>query len=148
MPTTTNLSLTYPASTGYVTNGASDMGTLATDIDNLYGALTTYTPTLTNVTGGAATGRYRRLGKIGILHVQMTAGTATAAGPITISQPSGWTILTLGVQALNATNGATGLVNAGSTGTTITVYASTAQANFALGASVAGIRVTGWLVLQ
>lgn len=148
MPTTTNLGITYPDSTAYVTNGASDMGVIATDIDALYGALTTYTPTTTNVTGGTVTGRFRKLGKLGVLHIQFTAGTATAAGVITASLPAGWTTLTLGVQGLNANNGATGIVYAYASGTTVTVGSSTAGANFTLGASVASVRVTGWVLIQ
>lgn len=148
MPTTTNLGITYPDSTAYVTNGAADMGVIATGIDALYGALTTYTPTLGNVSGGTVTGRFRKLGKIGIVHVQFTAGTATAAGLVTATLPAGWTTLALGVQGLNANNGATGIVYAYASGTTITVTSSTGGANFALGASVASVRVTGWVIIQ
>ena len=52
MPTSTNLSIVTPSSNDYVTNGAVAMQTMADDIDGYWGALTNYTPTLTNVTGG------------------------------------------------------------------------------------------------
>lgn len=147
MPTTTNLGLTYPASTGYVTNGASDMGTLASGIDAFFGAATTYSPTFTNVSGGTTSSRFTRMGKIGIFSVGFSAGTATALGSITVSLPSGWT--TVGViQVVPARNG-NALCSAAvaASGTTVTVYADAAGASFAAAASLTGIRLNGWLML-
>lgn len=39
MPTTTKMGITYPASTDLVKNGATDMGTLATNVDNKTGLI-------------------------------------------------------------------------------------------------------------
>lgn len=146
MPTTPNLSLTYPASTDFVVNGATAMGTIAIGIDNYYGAATTYTPTLGNTTGGAATGRFYKLGKLGFVHVQFTAGTTAAIGNVTATLPSGWSTLALGVQTLGATSGG-GLIFASAATGTITITSSAAGATWTAGASVAGIRVTGWVML-
>lgn len=146
MPTTTNLALTYPASTDFVVNGATAMGTIAIGIDNYFGAATTYTPTLGNVTGGTVTGRFYKLGKLGFVHVQFTAGTATAAANVTATLPAGWSTLALGVQTLGATSGGA-LIFASAAAGTITITSSAAGAAWTLGASVAGIRVTGWVML-
>lgn len=108
MPTTTNLSITYPASSDYVTNGATAMGTIATGIDAFFGALTTYTPTTGNITGATATGYYVRLGKLGFVRIRVSAGTATAASYCTVSLPSGWTGFSTHNQPLNAWTDGTG----------------------------------------
>lgn len=150
MPTTTNLGLTYPASSGYVTNGASDMGTLASNIDAFFGAPTTYTPTLTNVTSGTASGRYVRMGKLGLVSIGISAGTATAAGTISATLPSGWTTVAV-IQIVPAVQSTTTAVvisvTAAASATTVVIRADAAGANFGLGASVVGVRLNGWLFL-
>lgn len=148
MPTSTNLGLVTPASTDYVTAGATAMTTLANGIDGYFGAATTYTPTLTNVTGGTVSGRFYKIGKLGFVHVFFSAGTATGIGNVTASLPAGWTTLAVGVQTLGATGTAAGgLTFAYASSTTITITATAAGATFAAAASVAGIRVTGWVML-
>lgn len=146
MPTSTNLGLVTPASTDYVTSGATAMTTLANGIDGYFGAATTYTPTTTNVTGGTVSGRYYKIGKLGFVHVFFSAGTATAIGNVTASLPAGWTTLAVGSQTLGA-NSSNALIFAYATTTNITVTASAAGATWGAGASVAGIRVTGWVML-
>lgn len=146
MPTSTNLGLVTPASTDYVTSGATAMTTLANGIDAYFGAATTYTPTLTNVTGGTVSGRFYKIGKLGFVHVFFSAGTATAAGNVTATLPAGWTTLAVGAQTLGATSGG-GAIFASASATTITITSSPAGATWTLGASVAGIRVTGWVML-
>lgn len=147
MPTTTNLAITYPASTDFVVNGATAMGTIAIGIDNLYGAATTYTPTTTNITGGTVSGRFYKLGKIGFVHIIISAGTATAAGNVTATLPAGWTSLAVGAQALGASFGGGIIFAYTSASTTVTITSNPAGAAWTLGASVAGTRVTGWVML-
>lgn len=147
MPTSTNLGLVTPASTDYVTSGATAMTTLANGIDGYFGTATTYTPTLTNVTGGTVSGRYYKIGKLGFVHVFLSAGTATAAGNITATLPAGWTALSVGAQTLGATSGGGMIFAYSSASTVITITSNTAGAAWTLGASVAGVRVTGWVML-
>lgn len=147
MPTSTNLALVTPASTDYVTGGATAMQTLANGIDAYYGAPTTYTPTTTNVTGGTVAGRFTKLGKLGLVSVGISAGTATAAGVITVSLPAGWTTAAV-LQAVPAINSAAVIsASAAASGTTITVRADAAGNNWTLGASLTGVRLNGWLYL-
>ena len=93
MATTTNLGINYPVSSDYVTNGATAMGTMATDIDDFYGAWTAYTPTLTNTTGGTVTGAYRKIGRFLYVRGHISAGTATISGGLTASLPSTYTTI-------------------------------------------------------
>lgn len=147
MPTSTNLSLVTPASTDYVTNGATAMTTLANGIDAYYGAPLTYTATLTNVTGGTTSGRYVRIGKLGFLSIGFSAGTATAAGTVTATLPSGWTTVAV-IQAVPAVNSAAVIsVTAAASSTTVTIRADAAGGNWTLGASLTGVRLNGWLWL-
>lgn len=147
MPTSTNLSLVTPASTDYVTNGATAMTTLANGIDAYYGNPLTYTPTFGNVTTGAGTGRYVRIGKLGFLSLGITAGTATAAGAITLTLPTGWTTAPV-IQVMPCRNGnPLAAASVAASGTVVTVYTDAAANNFTLGASVTGIRLNGWLWL-
>lgn len=147
MPTSTNLSLVTPASTDLVTNGATAMTTLANGVDAYYGAPTSYTPTLTNVTTGTSAGRYVRMGKLGFFSVGISAGTATAAGTISVSLPSGWTTVSV-IQAVPAVNSnAVCTATVAASGTTVVVRADAAGTNFGLGASVTGVRLNGWLWL-
>lgn len=148
MPTSTNLSLVTPASTDYVTNGATAMTTLANGVDAFWGTLTNYTPTLTNVTGGTVVGRFVKMGKLGYVLVYLTAGTATAAGTITATLPAGWTSASGASQVIPAVNGsALASVTVGSAATTMTIRADASGNNFTLGASLTNIRVNGWVYL-
>lgn len=147
MPTTTNLGIVTPASSDYVTNGAVAMQTMADDIDAYFGAPSTYTPTTTNVSGGAVTGRYIKMGNLGIVHINLSAGTATAAGSVSFSLPSGWTAISF-AQVVPARN-SNSLITAqtASPWTSITVWADEDGTNWGLGASLTGIRLNGWLFL-
>lgn len=147
MPTSTNLSLVTPASTDYVTNGATAMTTLANGIDAYFGAPTSYVPTTTNVTAGTVAGRFTRLGKLGLFSIGLSAGTATAAGTVAFSLPAGWTTVAI-AQIVPARNGnalITAQVAAGAT--TVVVYADHLGNNWTLGASLTGVRLNGWLYL-
>jgi hypothetical protein len=148
MPTTTNLSITYPASSDFVTNGATAMGTIATGIDAFFGAFTTYTPTLGNVSGGATSGRFVNIGKIGFFRATITAGTATAGGSITISLPTGWTIQTAFNQLVDGANvNSCYAVIATGTPTVVSVFKDSDATNWTAGNSVASVRVQGWVEL-
>lgn len=148
MPTSTNLGLVTPGSTSFVTNGASDMTTLANGIDAYWGAPTVYTPTYTNVTTGAADARYRKVGRVGFVTIQLSNGTATAAGTIDISLPAGWTNITM-QYPVTAVSTATGVLYALClTGaTSIRVWSNSLAANWTAGASVAGVRINATLQL-
>lgn len=147
MPTTTNLNITYPASSDYVTNGAVAMGTIATGFDAFFGASTGYTPTTTNITGATVTGQYRRIGKIGQIWIQVTAGTATATGPITLSLPVGWNCVGR-VQLVNGMRGAVlTTAYALSNATSITCFKDHLGTDFTTGDNVFTYRIDGWLEL-
>lgn len=148
MPTTTNLGVTYPASTDFVTNGATAMGTIATGIDAFFGAFTAYTPALTNVTSGTASGRFVKIGKIGFFRAQVSAGYATANGAITVGLPTGWTIQTAFNQIVDGAN-----VNscyaaiATATPTVVSVFKDSDATVWTAGNSVASVRIQGWVEL-
>lgn len=92
MPTTTN-GFTYPAATA-TPDVPRDIQQLTTDLETKFAALlapTSYTPTLTNVSGGTVTGKWHQVGKKLTLHVDISAGTVTALGAITVSLPAGKT---------------------------------------------------------
>ena len=148
MPSTTNLGIVTPTSNDYVTNGATAMTTMADDIDAFFGAPTTYTPTTTNVSGGTVTGRFTRMGKLGIISIGISAGTATASGVITVSLPSGWTTIAVG-QPLQGTSTAYAVFGAyaGSSGTTITITKDAAGTNWSAGNSLTAVRIMGRLFL-
>lgn len=106
----------------------------------LGGEWETYEPVLTNVTAGTADGSYMRIGNKGELHLEISAGTATAGAAVTFTLPPGWTcarvmpapfLLQVGGVSTTLTGGR---VLAG--GTTVTMYASTAGADFVAAASV------------
>ena len=148
MPNTTNLNLPYPASTDYVANGYLDIQNLATDIDSLYGALTAWTPTFANVTGGAGSFVYRFFGKLLYVSGDFSAGTATAGGSISVQLPFA-TNTAARQQPVNAGNDAagTGLLYAlvGASGTAVVIYGTAARGNFGAGASLTGVHFSGWL---
>jgi hypothetical protein len=146
MPTSTNLSLVTPASTDYVTNGATAMTTLANGVDAYWAAMTTYTPTLTNVTGGSVGGRFVRMGKLGLVSITITAGTATANGNLTATLPAGWTshrVQPIPALLGNAVVGAF----ANSATTTVTLTKDAAGTTFTAGNNVFTYRLMGWIEL-
>lgn len=103
----------------------------------------TYTPTLTNVTGGTVSAEYVRVRDKVWVEGNITAGTATAAGVITVSLPSGLAVTSrrdvIPVSVILRVGGVFGRVVAGrvqSSGTEITIYASNAAGNFTLGQDV------------
>jgi hypothetical protein len=108
-----------------------------------YGSATSWTtvaaPTLTNVTGGAATLKYVVIGKTMIFFGEVTAGTATAAGSITVSL-GGATGATTGgqPQVISAIAAGTTVITARvlSAGTGVQIFGTNAGGNFGAGASV------------
>ena len=136
MPTSTNLSLVTPASTDFVMNGATNMTTLANGVDAYFGAWTAYTPTSTNISGGAFTAAAKKIGKIGFVRINITSGTATAAGSVQVTLPALWVPAANGGATAYSTTLGT-LTAAIGTGGNVTIYNGTGVANFALGASVA-----------
>lgn len=107
-----------------------------------WGAWATYTPTLTNATGATVSGAYMQVGKTGHFRINVTAGTATAAGTFTATLPPGWTAgsaATTGLTVLHNNGGGTFITVSGrvaASATTCTIYASTAGANFTLGQNI------------
>lgn len=107
-----------------------------------WGAWATYTPTLTNATGATVSGAYMRVGKTGHFRINVTAGTATAAGTFTATLPPGWTAgsaATTGLNVLHNNGAGTFITVSGrvaASATTCTIYASTAGANFTLGQNI------------
>lgn len=151
MGTTPNLSLPYPASTDYVANGYSDIENLATGVDNLFGAMTAYTPTSANITSLAGDFAYTLFGKLLYVSGDVTAGTATASGSITITLPAG--ITTVGrQQPVDAGNevGGGGICYAlsGANGTSVVIYADANRGNWGAGASLTGVSFSAWLEIQ
>lgn len=136
MPSTTNLSISYPAATALVSQGYQQIADVATGIDAYFGSWTSYTPTGTNISSGAYTAAYKKVGKIGFVRINITGGTATAAGSVSVSLPSGWTPAANGGATAYSTTLGT-LTAAIGTGGLVTIYNGTGVANFALGASVA-----------
>ena len=140
MGITTNLAIVYPSSSDLVTNGATAMGTIATGVDDYFGAMTTYTPTFTNCSSPVVDARYRKIGKM--LHVMIdgTSGTVTAAGTITISLPAGNTNIAVRTP-VSAEFAGTGVIHAyiTSSGTAITVTGTAAGGNFSAGAGLGNL---------
>jgi len=101
-------------------------------------AWTSYTPTFTNITSGAGSFFYKKIGKTGYLRGNFTAGTATAAAVIQISLPTGWTAVVATVVGAQNNNAAVGS-NIVSSGTTVRVAADMAFANWGVGASIASV---------
>jgi hypothetical protein len=148
MPNTTNLNITYPSSSDFVAAGATAMGTIATGIDAFFGAFTTYTPTLGNVSGGATSGRFVKIGKIGFFRATITAGTATATAAITISLPTGWSAQTAMNQIVDGANiNSTYAVVLTGSPTVVTVYKDADATLFTATNSVASVRIQGWVEL-
>lgn len=111
---------------------------------------TVYTPTLTNVTGGTPTATYTiGPGKKLDLHMNMVAGTVTAAGSFSVSLPSG--IATAASPTIQLSVGQIGgtpaLASARSAGgaTTIVCFADAAGNNWAAGAALSTYRLSASL---
>lgn len=150
MPTTTN-GFTYPAATA-TPDVPRDIQQLATDIESKLGPATaapaTWTPTLTNVTGGTVTGRWVQIGKFLFIAIDLSAGTVTAAGAVTLTLPAGKTADTTLGSALSAVRNATPVsARIAATATAITLV-DNAGASFAAGLSLVPTRITGMVLVQ
>lgn len=113
----------------------------AADLTALGAAWTAYTPTLTNLTGGAASGAFAQVGKTLFLRGNISAGTVTAAGIVSISLPAGLTLATSVIVGC-----ATGrVVRSGlaSVSTNLLEVAAVDGTNLALAASMVNTRWTG-----
>jgi hypothetical protein len=121
----------------------------AAELNTIGLAWTAYTPTLTNVTTGTASGRYMAIGKTLHFTVRITAGTATAANVVTLSLPSGMTSVAGFVQILAATGPANvgTLAYCTASSTAVTVHKGAATINWTAADSVASLNVTGVIEL-
>lgn len=111
--------------------------------DALDTAWTTYTPSLTNITGGGATiAAYKFLGAktIALRGSVATGATATAAGIVGVSVPFTFPIQT---QPLSVNQGRTVMGGVASSGTGDIEMSTSAGANFAAGASLSALRWAG-----
>lgn len=136
MPNTTNLAIPYPNATDLVSLGYDQIADVATGIDAYFGSWTSYTPTGTNISTGVYTAAYKKVGKIGFVRINITSGTATAAGSVSVTLPSGWTPAANGGATAYSTTLGTLTVGIG-TGGLVTIFNGTGVANFSGGASVA-----------
>lgn len=114
---------------------------VADAIQAILSAGSSWTPTLTNVTGGTVDCSYQRWGKMVYISLEFTAGTVTAAGTVSFTTPGSASAVR--PQGLHAMNGAV-LRSARVVTTSITVAADSAGANFGAGASLVNTRVNGW----
>lgn len=120
-----------------------------TDVNAIYGSWTAYAPAFTNVSGGVANAAYKLVGKTLHFRVQMTAGTATAAGTIGIGLPAGLTAA--GIHLIPGHRSSAGLLIAftnGAGATAVTVYQDHVGSNWAAGASLTFLRIAGTLEVQ
>ena len=147
MATTTNLALPYPASTDLVSQGYLQIQNLATGIDGYFGTWTGWSHgtagvSMTNATGATIAGHYRLIGKNYWLTFSITAGTATAAGTVSVVLPTAIP-LTIASYAIPVRAQLAAGVSTSArleTGTrTITVWGSAAGANFAASASIISV---------
>lgn len=148
MPNTPNANLPYPADTDYVANGYLDIQNLAEAIDTLFGPSGTYTPATGNITSPTITGNYLQIGKWLYVWVQISAGTVTTTGSVTVELP---------VAAIGA--GRVQLVDAQHTGdvcrayvnsndTNITIFRDYTGANFNNGHNLTTTRAQAWVEIQ
>jgi hypothetical protein len=149
MPTTTN-GLTYPAATA-TPNGPSAIQQLATDIETKLlsapSSPTSFTPTLTNVSGGTLSAKHVKVGKEGRVYLEFSAGTVTATGVVTITLPSGWTADTNIGSALSAIR-STAPVSARVAGASTTILLVDGSGNsLTAGTSLVSLRITGSVLL-
>jgi hypothetical protein len=125
--------------TGMVLDSTSTIGGVSgTTLSDDRGVWTTYTPTFTNITGGAGQFAYKQIGKTLFIRAYMTGGTLTALGGIGISFPSGFQTVSSSTQFLPGyLNYPTITLSAGATGATMNPPVSS------VGASVSGAGFTG-----
>lgn len=150
MPTTSN-GLTYPAATA-TPDVPRDIQQLATDLETKLGSLmaapTTYAPTLTNVTTGTVTGRWWQVGKLLFLAIDITAGTVTALGAVTVTLPAGKISDTVLGSALSANrNGTVMSARVAAAATAITLVNADATSP-AAATALAPTRITGMVLVQ
>lgn len=113
--------------------------------------ITTYTPTLGNVTGGTPTGTYQVWDKVVHLSVNMVAGTVTANGSITISLPAGLTSaaspsLQVALGQIGATP-ALASARIANSSSSISCFADAAGNNWAASAALASFRLQATILL-
>lgn len=114
-------------------------------IQALASAGTAFTPSFTNVTGGAATATYTQVGKLVYISVDITAGTATAAAACSFTLPGSVSaVRPQGVFCMNVAN----LQAARVVTTSCTFYATAAGGNFGAGASLVSTRINGWFEIS
>ena len=150
MGTTTNLALPYPANTDFVAQGYAQIQNLATSVDNYWGAWTAFTQATAgvgqvNITGFTLTGAYKVIGKT--LWMQFSiAGTATAAGSVTVTWPTAIAALNssfaIPIRSMNATsNTISARIEPNSK--QITIWSSIAGANWAASANIGSVHTLG-----
>ena len=105
-----------------------------------------WTPTLTNVTGGTVAGSYVRTGNALDFTITITAGTATGAAVITATLPTGFTTLAARNQLVQGYTNTLVLAFTTAGAATVTLTASAAGAAFGAGASVVST-ITGSVIL-
>lgn len=102
--------------------------------------------TFTNVTGGTIDGRWIKIGKTLFFNARITAGTATAAGTISVRLPGSSTNANQ-QQLCQAVDGTT-IKSADIPGVDTTIIISNSatdtRTSFALGANLSNIRFSGW----
>jgi len=121
-----------------VANGGNGIDTSA--------AWLSFTPTYTNVTSGAGTFSYRKVGTTLFYRGTFTGGTATAAGTVAITLPASSTLAGSSSirQPFVAHNGAAVTYSRGlGGGTTITFWADQAGTQFALSAALTNLSFSG-----
>lgn len=112
---------------------------------DLNAAWTSFTPTLTNVTGASGVGgAYKLMGKTLFFRMSVTGGTVTSgASAVTLSLPA--SLAGAGAaQPVTAINGAVIRASVGS-GATVVSIADSAGANLATSTSLANLRITGMI---
>jgi len=139
-PTFGSVSLTADVGSSIlpVANGGNGIDTSA--------AWLSFTPTYTNVTSGAGTFSYRKVGTTLFYRGTFTGGTVTAAGTVSITLPASVTLAGASSirQPFSAHNGAAVTYARGlGGGTTITFWADTAGTQFALSASLTNLSFSG-----
>jgi hypothetical protein len=127
--------------------GTAYLGTNPAIVDRTTAAATiTWTPTTTNVTGGAVSGWGVRTGNVFTFSIRVTAGTATAAAVVTFTLPTGFTAISGLNQLCHGFTNTVVLAYATNGAATATITASAAGAAFGAGASVVST-VTGTVIL-
>jgi hypothetical protein len=107
---------------------------------------TAYTPTLGNVTGGVGTFAYLLVGKTLLLRGNLTAGTATAAGLVTVTLPAGMTGAAI-PQYLGVSQSRTQRMGILNNGTNVLELNNSDGSTFTLAFSLVALRWAGVLEL-